>query len=163
MIICEIGCRWNIEKYMIFYRSYYIFVLFFFKQKTAYEMRISDWSSDVCSSDLREIVNQRAREDRQVARRRVVIRIGQARCIGEVRVVHAQARGVLVHQIGERRFAAGDVFGDRHRRVVAGLDDDAAQQIDQFHLRADADERSEERRVGKEGVSTVRFRWATDY
>src|SRR3546814_13086171 len=29
------------------------FTLFFFKQKTAYEMRISDWSSDVCSSDLR--------------------------------------------------------------------------------------------------------------
>src|SRR3546814_5907289 len=29
----------------------YVFV-FFFKQKTAYEMRISDWSSDVCSSDL---------------------------------------------------------------------------------------------------------------
>src|SRR3546814_16890931 len=28
------------------------FVIFFFKQKTAYEMRISDWSSDVCSSDL---------------------------------------------------------------------------------------------------------------
>src|SRR3546814_20385651 len=28
-------------------------VFFFFKQKTAYEMRISDWSSDVCSSDLR--------------------------------------------------------------------------------------------------------------
>src|SRR3546814_7198253 len=27
-------------------------VVFFFKQKTAYEMRISDWSSDVCSSDL---------------------------------------------------------------------------------------------------------------
>src|SRR3546814_18877861 len=29
-------------------------LFFFFKQKTAYEMRISDWSSDVCSSDLRE-------------------------------------------------------------------------------------------------------------
>src|SRR3546814_8631576 len=29
-----------------------ISLLFFFKQKTAYEMRISDWSSDVCSSDL---------------------------------------------------------------------------------------------------------------
>src|SRR3546814_2270619 len=29
-----------------------IFCFFFFKQKTAYEMRISDWSSDVCSSDL---------------------------------------------------------------------------------------------------------------
>src|SRR3546814_5333904 len=33
---------------------------FFFKQKTAYEMRISDWSSDVCSSDLRD----RRRADR---------------------------------------------------------------------------------------------------
>src|SRR3546814_11426175 len=32
---------------------YFVFLLFFFfKQKTAYEMRISDWSSDVCSSDL---------------------------------------------------------------------------------------------------------------
>src|SRR3546814_4499647 len=29
-----------------------VLVFFFFKQKTAYEMRISDWSSDVCSSDL---------------------------------------------------------------------------------------------------------------
>src|SRR3546814_20542665 len=29
-----------------------MFLFFFFKQKTAYEMRISDWSSDVCSSDL---------------------------------------------------------------------------------------------------------------
>src|SRR3546814_13493524 len=31
---------------------YHYFLFFFFKQKTAYEMRISDWSSDVCSSDL---------------------------------------------------------------------------------------------------------------
>src|SRR3546814_3292450 len=29
-----------------------VILVFFFKQKTAYEMRISDWSSDVCSSDL---------------------------------------------------------------------------------------------------------------
>src|SRR3546814_10348030 len=35
---------------------YYFF--FFFKQKTAYEMRISDWSSDVCSSDLHSEVDQ---------------------------------------------------------------------------------------------------------
>src|SRR3546814_6965649 len=33
-----------------------IVYVFFFKQKTAYEMRISDWSSDVCSSDLRREV-----------------------------------------------------------------------------------------------------------
>src|SRR6058998_3482971 len=31
----------------------FLFIFFFFKQKTAYEMVMSDWSSDVCSSDLR--------------------------------------------------------------------------------------------------------------
>src|SRR3546814_1501318 len=34
------------------------YVFFFFKQKTAYEMRISDWSSDVCSSDLLKAANE---------------------------------------------------------------------------------------------------------
>src|SRR3546814_6660951 len=34
------------------YCHYILFYFFFFKQKTAYELRISDWSSDVCSSDL---------------------------------------------------------------------------------------------------------------
>src|SRR3546814_4291385 len=34
------------------FTCFYSFFFFFFKQKTAYEMRISDWSSDVCSSDL---------------------------------------------------------------------------------------------------------------
>src|SRR3546814_3980138 len=34
---------------------------FFFKQKTAYEMRISDWSSDVCSSDLAGLVKESSR------------------------------------------------------------------------------------------------------
>src|SRR3546814_6907652 len=34
------------------YGCLYVCFFFFFKQKTAYEMRISDWSSDVCSSDL---------------------------------------------------------------------------------------------------------------
>src|SRR3546814_5643649 len=40
-------------------------VFFFFKQKTAYEMRISDWSSDVCSSDLfsSQTLTQVVRED----------------------------------------------------------------------------------------------------
>src|SRR3546814_2669488 len=36
----------------ILYEYLIVFDFFFFKQKTAYEMRISDWSSDVCSSDL---------------------------------------------------------------------------------------------------------------
>src|SRR3546814_3933471 len=37
-------------------RSLISVIFFFFKQKTAYEMRISDWSSDVCSSDLSPFV-----------------------------------------------------------------------------------------------------------
>src|SRR3546814_13126629 len=40
-----------------------IFWCFFFKQKTAYEMRISDWSSDVCSSDLDVIFHKMTEED----------------------------------------------------------------------------------------------------
>src|SRR3546814_6198327 len=40
-------------------------LFFFFKQKTAYEMRISDWSSDVCSSDL-GIARRYAREGAKV-------------------------------------------------------------------------------------------------
>src|SRR3546814_1932032 len=36
----------------MFFVYCFCFFFFFFKQKTAYEMRISDWSSDVCSSDL---------------------------------------------------------------------------------------------------------------
>src|SRR3546814_5389328 len=52
-------------------------LIFFFKQKTAYEMRISDWSSDVCSSDLvaeeggrKERRRQRSAGGRRVVRRR---------------------------------------------------------------------------------------------
>src|SRR3546814_3918168 len=37
----------------------FLFGVFFFKQKTAYEMRISDWSSDVCSSDLEHFSQER--------------------------------------------------------------------------------------------------------
>src|SRR3546814_6685822 len=40
------------EYFAAVYRCFFV-CFFFFKQKTAYEMRISDWSSDVCSSDLR--------------------------------------------------------------------------------------------------------------
>src|SRR3546814_10513708 len=42
----------------------FIRFVFFFKQKTAYEMRISDWSSDVCSSDLPPWVQWTSPDDR---------------------------------------------------------------------------------------------------
>src|SRR3546814_1446706 len=41
----------------------WLFFFFFFKQKTAYEMRISDWSSDVCSSDLTKTKRYTVSED----------------------------------------------------------------------------------------------------
>src|SRR3546814_3626571 len=47
-MLCVISCR-VVE---ISCGLMFICIIFFFKQKTAYEMRISDWSSDVCSSDL---------------------------------------------------------------------------------------------------------------
>src|SRR3546814_7432909 len=43
-----------------------------FKQKTAYEMRISDWSADVCSSDLIEFGNTRQHNGRLFPRRKVI-------------------------------------------------------------------------------------------
>src|SRR3546814_2338149 len=47
LTMCLLSTFFLLVKY-----SFIFFFFFFFKQKTAYEMRISDWSSDVCSSDL---------------------------------------------------------------------------------------------------------------
>src|SRR3546814_5768274 len=49
-----VGKLLNYIVFILFIISVGLLFFFFFKQKTAYEMRISDWSSDVCSSDLRE-------------------------------------------------------------------------------------------------------------
>src|SRR3546814_2851927 len=61
------------------------FFFFFFMQKTAYEMRISDWSSDVCSSDLAEI--------------------------GEVGVVHLQVAAAARRQVGDLGAIGGREVG----------------------------------------------------
>src|SRR3546814_3196172 len=71
----------------------FVTFVFFFKQKTAYEMRISDWSSDVCSSDLAALgavlgrapfggIDDAAREERRPAPREVHRsgQIGRASC-----------------------------------------------------------------------------------
>src|SRR3546814_15455550 len=49
--------------------SHFILFFFFFKQKTAYEMRISDWSSDVCPSDLVDALLPRGRDHVALAQR----------------------------------------------------------------------------------------------
>src|SRR3546814_7419317 len=87
---------------------------FFFKQKTAYEMRISDWSSDVCSSDL---------------------------------AVQDAFDGKL--EISQKR-----------RAGLAALRDLPAITKDGVSIELMINARSEERRVGKECVSTCRSRWS---
>src|SRR3546814_6689066 len=55
----------------MFVEYMWLFVIvffFFFKQKTAYEMRISDWSSDVCSSDLQRIGDDQRQRARALLR-----------------------------------------------------------------------------------------------
>src|SRR3546814_3900505 len=103
------------------------FLCFFcFKQKTAYEMRISDWSSDVCSSDL----------------------LGDVQCEGGL--AHRRARGED-QQVG--RLQAGSHLVELG---VAGRHAGDAAAVGVARLQ----HRSEERRVGKECVSTCRSRWS---
>src|SRR3546814_9634004 len=106
-----------------------LFLVFFFKQKTAYEMRISDWSSDVCSSDLAVIAENDW--DWALAER--------SRHVWLVTGGSGQVGGAL---------AASPPPGVR---VIAPS-------RDWFNLGDPT--RSEERRVGKECVSTCRSRWS---
>src|SRR3546814_7116437 len=64
-------------------------MFFFFKQKTAYEMRISDWSSDVCSSDLlagasRQAARNKVLAVKQVLRMSVTLRKGLRKVFGKL-------------------------------------------------------------------------------
>src|SRR5213083_3389460 len=85
-------------------------VIFFFKQKTAYEITASDWSSDVCSSDLRNRRCRRhvpprrgARRDRQSRRRRgsEERRVGkECRCcvdLGGGRIIKKKKKKEKIH------------------------------------------------------------------
>src|SRR3546814_3684511 len=71
-------CRMNCLCFVFF---------FFFKQKTAYEMRISDWSSDVCSSDLMANTKSAKKAVRQTAGRTERNRARISRVRGFVRKV----------------------------------------------------------------------------
>src|SRR3546814_8321625 len=64
MYYCVKDCLFVISKINILLSDSLVF--FFFKQKTAYEMRISDWSSDVCSSDLPTTIDETQSESKRV-------------------------------------------------------------------------------------------------
>src|SRR3546814_10453983 len=97
------------------------------KQKTAYEMRMSDWSSDVCSSDLRV----EAQERQALLMREMNHRIKN---------LFALTGGLI--SLGARTADSVEELEETLRERVAAL------------------ARSEERRVGKECVSTCRSRWS---
>src|SRR3546814_6548473 len=87
-------------------------MLFFFKQKTAYEMRISDWSSDVCSSDLNRRLFAERRQGEQVEMadpaRGLSHEAGQDQPIG-----HAARR-----RLGRDRRAFGALADDRQPHKI---------------------------------------------
>src|SRR3546814_10302341 len=113
---------------MILYCSFFLF-----KQKTAYEMRISDWSSDVCSSDLIKHEWSAGLLCRQV--------------------LH---EGTLDAELREQRVAGENIEQDGAEAVGFALVIIEYGNVRQSFDRLDP--RSEERRVGKGGVSTVRSR-----
>src|SRR3546814_16122331 len=107
-------------------------------QKTAYEWRMSDWSSDVCSSDLLEVVpGQKRARHLERAREREVAQ-DAARDIAHPR----HPRGAERPRHRDRRLGQSPL-ARRARAFEPGIV-----------------ERSEERRVGKECVNTCKCRWA---
>src|SRR3546814_10490086 len=95
--------------------AYFMFiflVFFFFKQKTAYEVRISDWSSDVCSSDLGVAGHRRGQPD--PGRRQRDRRAGGGPGRKPLRQVDPDAR--LAHQ--GRPHEGGDPYKEDRKSVV---------------------------------------------
>src|SRR3546814_3134875 len=103
----------------------FLYFLFFFKQKTAYEMRISDWSSDVCSSDLADLADL-------------------------IELLRPEQRTMLIATLGEDFDAA----------TLPELNEAVRDQVLETMPSEQVAERSEERRVGRECVSTCRSRWS---
>src|SRR3546814_19314641 len=93
---------------------------FFFKQKTAYEMRISDWSSDVCSSDLQDDCAGQAVEPHRF---RSVQDIVEGRMMENLARAHVlEFAGVLCKHLGRPR-RQGRVDAYPRMRQTAGVDE----------------------------------------
>src|SRR3546814_13206938 len=114
---------------------------------TAYEMRISDWSSDVFSSDLR-------RQIARLGRREIGLHhLGLAELRRDRPIIEQVGRDEGAVRVDQRDRVDDPRVGGRRVRIVRGrLGEEAGAKL--------LDMRSEERRVGKECVSTCRSRWS---
>src|SRR3546814_21194122 len=133
--------------------------MFFFKHKTAYEMRISDWSSDVCSSDLARSVGCLCQSFRKFRR---TLDLRTEGCRERADLGHARRQDLGRHEEAGRPWAfvyhARQIW--RHRTV--GITGQVLfKPTSDFKPLLSADyseitQRSDERRVGKEWVSSSR-------
>src|SRR3546814_7192312 len=110
-----------------------LYLVFFFKQKTAYELRSSDWSSDVCSSDL--LLAQRA-----------IVGEGEDRVDGRPGVDDGIGAGRKAPLLGSGRGGGLHVFGNAGELRLGGGDIGALS--------------SEERRGGEGCGRKCRSRWS---
>src|SRR3546814_9078209 len=131
------------------------FCVFFFKQKTAYVMRISDWSSDVCSSDLRDrllyppagAVAGHLYPDRRDYRPPVLAHVRRA-------AVRKHDQLLQEHQHRRRIAAAG---ADRARGILAGPEVAPRRGPDRYTARPDSPDP-----IHVRSGSTVEARCRTD-
>src|SRR3546814_13846085 len=126
--------------------------MFLFKQKTAYERRISDWSSDVCSSDLQEFGSSRGIAHSPRDRRRNGR--GAFSAAGTLSLARI-LRGGTGKAVRAGLATDGPDRGTAHPAQPCGEEGRHKKRVHPHH-------RSEERRVGKECVRTCRFRWTQD-
>src|SRR3546814_17008439 len=143
-----------------------VFVFFFFKQKTAYEMRISDWSSDVCSSDLEQGKHYLFRFWQRLPDPGTIAIFDRSRY---GRVLVERVEGLAPEADWRRAYGEINAFERMLRDDGVRIDKiflhiTADEKLDRFNARLDHpftrwQLRSDERRVGQECVRTGRSRW----
>src|SRR3546814_13062719 len=134
-------------------------LVFFFRQKTAYEMRIIDWSSDVCSSDLTfdmaelvdDVLSNHARE---FERHGIQLRLSRPDSPMPVKAV----KGMVI-QILENLVSNSAYWLKQQERFEPGFMPELRVQIDEHAKTLTIeDKRPEERRGGEEGGRRVKYR-----
>src|SRR3546814_14471304 len=111
-------------------------------------MRISDWSSDVCSSDL----NVRDQSKKEI----IADRTGRVVNPHDIRILEVRVASVIAQTLSDSSATSDQDFADSGEAVSGPV---VLEKLFRYICARHAPQRSEERRVGKECVSTCRSRW----